>query len=95
MDQREFTQARGGATQCELILRRLEMTPNQWVPLPELYAVSGSLAVGVRVADLRHRGHSIAQRSERYKGSRTIHSFYRLETEPPPAGAYAAQVSNH
>lgn len=83
MNQADFTRAGGGATQCELILRRLELSPGQWVPLPELYAVSGSLAVGVRVADLRHRGHAISQRSERRKGDRTIYSFYRLDAPDP------------
>lgn len=83
MNQREFTRRGGGQSQCERILRRLQMTPNTWVPMPELYEVSGAMAVAVRVQDLRLRyGLTITQKSERVKGSPVIHSFYRLETEP-------------
>ena len=97
MNQRQYEALGAGHSQCDLILRRLQMTPGTWVPLPELYQVSGSLAVGVRVADLRHHGCVIEQRSERRPGTNTIFSFYRLvgkavaETQQPGLGEAETQ----
>ena len=76
--QSDFVAAGCGPTQCALILRRLQLTPNQWVTLPEIYEVSGSMAVAVRVSDLRKHGHIIECRVERAHNSRQLHSYYRL-----------------
>lgn len=68
-------------SQCEAVLERLMATPNSWVAMPELYRVSGSMAVHSRIADLRGRGHVIEHKNER--AGRQIHSFYRLMVEVP------------
>lgn len=65
-----------GTSQCANILAELESSPNEWVSLTRLHAVSGSMAVHSRINDLRQRGHRIEHRNERVK--RMIHSSYRL-----------------
>lgn len=67
-----------GTSQCGCILAELELHAGEWVSLPRLHCVSGSLAVHSRINDLRQRGHRIEQRNERPKGKTAIHSFYRL-----------------
>lgn len=69
-----------GASQCDLILGRLLLTPGLWVPMPELARVSGAYAVHSRVADLRRRGIRIDQRNARR--GRLVLSSYRIQ---PPA----------
>lgn len=66
-----------GISQCDAILSLLSANLGGWVPLPELAAVSGSMAVHSRIADLRGRGLFIQQRQTR-KG-RMCHSSYRLQ----------------
>lgn len=65
-----------GLSQCDLILAELERRAGTWVSLLDLAAVSGSMAVHSRIADLRARGKTIDHKNDR-KG-RTIHSSYRL-----------------
>ena len=65
-----------GMSQCACILAELSEHPGDWVSLPRLHAVSGSMAVHSRINDLRQRGHRIEHRHERLK--RMIHSFYRI-----------------
>jgi hypothetical protein len=70
-----------GLSQCDLILAAFQAAPERWIPMPELARVGagsefGFCMVHSRVADLRKRGHSIDQRSERLEGK--THSFYRL-----------------
>lgn len=62
-------------TQAQIILRELMLRHNQWVPMPELAAVSGAYAVHSRISDLRKAGHVIETREE---GQRPRKSFYRL-----------------
>ena len=50
--QLEFQVANGGASQCELIRDYLTSRPFEWVPLPKLYEISGSLAVATRISNL-------------------------------------------
>lgn len=76
MNQTQYTESRSGVSQCDLILRRLQLTPGVWVDMPLLCRVSGSLNCHSRVADLRKRGHHIEWRGEHLDGS--IHSFYRI-----------------
>lgn len=68
-----------GSSQCACILAELQLVPGEWVSLPRLHAVSGSMAVHSRINDLRQRGHRIEHKNERVK--RMIHSFYRLPSE--------------
>jgi len=82
--QQEFKATGAGASQCDKILARLKETPGEWVPMPELYRVSGAMAVHSRIADLRGLGFTIGHRNERREGSRATHSFYRLEYEEAP-----------
>ncbi len=65
-----------GTSQCDAILAALKERAGQWVGLPALYNVSGSMAIHSRIADLRARGHRIEHRNERV--GRMIHSSYRL-----------------
>jgi hypothetical protein len=67
--------APAGASQCDLILASLQCQGG-WVSLVHLAAISGSMAVHSRIADLRARGHNIEHRNERV--GRMIHSSYRL-----------------
>ena len=78
IDQLEYQASGAGASQCEKILAHLTTHANQWVAMPELYQVSGAMAVHSRIADLRRAGHAIDHRNEREPGRRTLKSFYRL-----------------
>ena len=69
-----------GASQCALILARLERSPCEWVPMPALVSASASYVVHSRIADLRARGHSIDHRNLRL--GRQVHSEYRLSESP-------------
>lgn len=73
--------AAAGISQCDLIQALLLIHQGDWVPMPDLARVGAGCASGFcmvhsRVADLRKRGLSIDQRSERRDGK--THSFYRL-----------------
>ena len=68
-----------GASQCDLILAELRQNANEWVPMPHLARVSGSLNIHSRIADLVKRGHRIENR-QITKG-RMRHSFYRIAAE--------------
>ena len=70
-----------GSSQCACILAELELHAGEWVAMPRLVLCSGAYAVHSRIADLRKRGHRIEQRNERPKGKKSIHSFYRLNSE--------------
>lgn len=68
------------ASQCDLILARLEMDKGQPVPMPALAECSGAYAVHSRIADLRKRGHNI--RHTAFRDGRVVRSFYTLLEEP-------------
>ena len=74
--QLEFTARAGGKSQADKILERLLQTPGEWVPMPELYQVSGAFAVHSRVSDLRKRHFKIEQQNVLMNGVQ--HSYYRL-----------------
>jgi Helix-turn-helix domain len=77
--QRELFQAEaagGGRSQAARILAELEARRGHWVPMPELWRVSGAMAVHSRIAELRGRGHAIEHRNEHQDG--VVKSFYRL-----------------
>lgn len=67
-------------TQCALILTALQQRVGEWVPMPELYQLSGAWAVHSRISDLRRAGHQIEHRNEWHGGQ--CHSFYRLVVAP-------------
>lgn len=71
-----------GASQCAQIHDLLHRHAGAWVSLPELAAVSGSMAVHSRISDLRAAGHSIQHRNQRV--GRRVHSSYRLQLESQP-----------
>lgn len=77
----EFQENQFSTSQADRILTRLQLTPNEWVALPELYEVSGSLAVHSRIDVLRKRGWSIEQQSKRRPGDPRVLSAYRLVVE--------------
>ena len=63
-------------TQCQAILRHLQRHRGNWVPLPDLHAISGALAVPTRVSNLRAAGHNIVNRIDSH--GRAKFSFYQL-----------------
>lgn len=65
MNQVEFTRHRKlrPGSQASKILALLLDRRGQWVPMPDLWRVSGAFAVHSRVADLRKAGHHILQES--------------------------------
>ena len=65
-----------GTSQCAAILRRLQQTPGEWVPMPALARISGAYAIHSRISDLRRHGHRIDHRNLRE--GRKILSSYRL-----------------
>lgn len=64
-------------SQCAAILRHLQRHRGEWVPLPDLHAISGALAVPTRVSNLRQAGHQIVNRVEN-RGVEKL-SFYQLQ----------------
>lgn len=77
MNQLEFKVSGGGGSQAERILSYLQMKLGAWVGMPDLAMGSGSWNVHSRISDLRKRGHSIEQKTERQPDG-TNHSFYKL-----------------
>lgn len=69
-------------SQCDAILRVLKSRPNRWVSLGILARESGSLSPATRISNLRERGHSISNRTEKAtrKGVTITKSFYRLNS---------------
>ena len=66
-------------TQASAILERLEQTPNEWVPMPELVRVSEAYAVHSRIAELRKkRGKTILHENRSIPNSRKLASYYKL-----------------
>jgi len=47
-----FEIAGGAPSQCDLIREYLTARPYEWVSLPKLYEISGSLAVATRISNL-------------------------------------------
>lgn len=76
MTQTQYTDRKLGVSQSDLILRELQATPGQWVPMPRLCEVSGAYAVHSRVADLRKQGHNIEWSGKRMGNA--VFSFYRI-----------------
>ena len=76
MTQTEFSLKARGPSQCDKILDRL--ISYMWVPMPELWRVSGAFAVHSRISDLRKQGYKIEHRNERAEDG-TVMSYYRLK----------------
>lgn len=74
-------------SQADKILKRLQETPNEWVPMPELAQISGAYAVHSRITNLRKRKLTIPNRQEPdlRGGSRKRLSYYKLITPQPAA----------
>lgn len=70
-----------GKSQCEAMEELLKKRSGEWVSMLELAAASGSMNVHSRVSDLRHRGMSIENRSDREDGR--VKSFYRYTPSKP------------
>ena len=67
------------ATQNHLIIARLQATPGQWVPMPELADCSGSYNIHTRIDEIRRTTvHRVENRLERAPGSTRKLSFYRI-----------------
>ncbi len=64
-------------TQESKILDFLQTRVGEWVPMPQLWAISGAFACHSRVAALRKRGANIINKVERAKDG-TRHSYYKL-----------------
>ncbi len=63
-------------SQCEIILSRLEETPNRWVSMKSLAYAADCFAVNSRVADLRKRGLDIRNKTKQVDGK--TYSYYKL-----------------
>jgi len=50
--QLQFEVAGGNPSQCDLIREYLTARPYDWVSLPDLYRISGALAVATRISNL-------------------------------------------
>lgn len=87
MTQTQFTLSAAGASQCDLILARLDAAPGQWIPMPELWRVSGAFAVHSRIADLRRRGYTILQRSQRAPDGTCLSSYQLVPQTSHDTGA--------
>ena len=70
-------------SQNQLILDALQSAHGDWVAMPELAKLSGSLNIHTRINDLRDAGHVIENHKEREVDSPRIKSFYRLVTLSP------------
>jgi hypothetical protein len=64
-------------SQNALVLERLQRTPGEPVPMPELVAVAGGFAIHSRISNLRALGHDIRNiLIPAANGKR--HSYYQL-----------------
>ncbi len=81
MNQKQYEDEGLGQSQGEKIARALKAHTPNWVEMPDLWRVSGAMAVHSRIADLRKSGMNIENKRE-VKG-RIVHSFYRLVEECP------------
>jgi hypothetical protein len=73
----------GGLTQCDLIAQHLQQRVGQWVPMTDLWRVSGAFAVHSRISDLRQRGYDIDHHNQHING--VVHSYYRLSVPSVPS----------
>lgn len=71
------------ATQRGRILELLIATRGEWVPLPTIAECAAQY--NARIHELRGLGFRIANRTKLENGVK--HSWYRLESQTPPAGA--------
>ena len=77
--------------QADLVLARLQKSPGEWVSMPELAEISGSMNIHSRIDQLRHEGgHHIENfMQQRQPGSRRKDSFYRLILPQPEPASHA------
>lgn len=64
-------------TQEDRILDFLQKRQGEWVPMPLLWSISGSMNIHSRVSSLRKRGVRILNKIERAPDG-TKHSYYQL-----------------
>src|ERR1051325_8904045 len=66
------------STQLSRLRSHFRVHPNEWISLPDLHQLSGSLNISVRIADLRHQGMCIENRVSRVMshGQLATHSEY-------------------
>ena len=72
-----------GTSQCDKIEAALRSRIGEWVPMPDLYFASGSMAVHSRISDLRSRGLQIDHRNLR-RGSMVISQYRLIDRAPQP-----------
>ncbi len=79
-----FETAKGGVSQCDLIRDHLTSRPNVWVSLPDLYRVSGALAVATRISNLnkpyKQKGERAPYENRTDTSVRPHASWYRYAT---------------
>ena len=78
MNQTTFQLSSRAPAQADIILAELRRFAGEWVPMPQLAALSGAYAVHSRISDLRKRGYEIDHKNEVSAG-RVTKSFYRLK----------------
>ena len=75
------TNPNSNPSQATLVLNRLQQTPNEWVPMPELVEACGGYAVHSRISELRTLRHLNIEQSRKVPGMKNTRkqaSFYRL-----------------
>lgn len=65
------------SSQAFRILSRLKQSQGEWVAMPELCRISGSLNCHSRITDLRKQGYIIDQENQR-QADGAMNSVYRL-----------------
>lgn len=84
ISQLDFQLHNAGVSQCDRILARLNVKLGEWVAMPELSRLSGSLNVHSRISDLRNRlkktGTHMIEQQNVWEG-RVCKSFFRLVHE--------------
>lgn len=88
MNQKQYEETGAGVSQGAKIARALRIVMPNWVEMPDLWRVSGAMAVHSRIADLRKAGMNIENKRE-VRG-RIVHSFYRLVEDAPTFNCEAA-----
>lgn len=65
-------------SQTATILAELKKNEGEWVPMPHLALSAQCFSIRSRIDELRKRGHTIINKSERDKQTRRVHSYYML-----------------
>lgn len=94
MTQSEFQQTGGALSQTQAILCELQAHLGLWVPMPHLAFAARCFSVRSRIDELRKRGHTIVNKSERDQTTKQVHSYYMLvpKSAVETADAYAQAI---